>query len=112
MIFAPERDRTDRALDYIGVDLDAAVVEEAGKTFPARECVADRPGDGRLAGDGGKLGFEPETQVVDERFCAPLPRLAAFIGGKAANVGFDGIERGDADQGLGGIGAGAFTWSS
>ena len=102
MIFAPERDRTDRALNYIGVDLDAAVVEEAGKTFPARECVADRPGDGRLAGDGGKLGFEPETQVVDERFCAPLPRLAAFIGGKAANVGFDGIECGDADQGLGG----------
>ena len=83
-------------------DLDAAVVEEAGKTFPARECVADRPGDGRLAGDGGKLGFEPETQVVDERFCAPLPRLAAFIGGKAANVGFDGIECGDADQGLSG----------
>src|SRR5256884_9148091 len=100
MIFAPERDRTDRALDYIGVDLDAAVVEEAGKTFPARECVADRPGDGRLAGDGGKLGFEPETQVVDERFWAPRPRLAAFLGGKAAKFGFDGLKGGDADHAL------------
>ena len=29
MIFAPERDRPDCALDDIGVDLDAAVVEEA-----------------------------------------------------------------------------------
>ena len=40
------------------------------------------------------------SQRVDKRFCAPLLRLAAFIGGKAANVGFDGIECGDADQGL------------
>jgi hypothetical protein len=31
-------------------------------------------------------------------------------GGKAANVGFDGIECGDADQGLGA--AGVFTWIS
>ena len=72
------------------------------KTVPARERIADRPRDGRLAGDGGKLDFEPEMQVIDERFCAPLPRLAAFIGGEAANVGFEGIERGDADHGLGG----------
>jgi hypothetical protein len=36
-------------------------------------------------------------QVVDERFCVPLPRLAAFIGGEAAYLRFDGIERGDAD---------------
>src|ERR1700686_2424304 len=102
MVFAPERDRTDGTLDHIGVDLDATVVEEASKTVPSRERVADRPRDGRLAGDGGKLDFEPETQVVDERFCAPLPRLAAFIGGKAANVSFGGIERGDSGQGLGG----------
>jgi hypothetical protein len=31
----------------------------------------------------------------------PLPRLAAFIGGEAANLRFDGVVRGDADQGLG-----------
>ena len=41
-------------------------------------------------------------QVVDEGFCVPLPRLAAFIGGEAANLRFEGIERGDADHGLGG----------
>ena len=32
----------------------------------------------------------------------PLPRLAAFIEGTTTNVGFVGIERGDADKGLGG----------
>src|ERR1700730_14090161 len=99
MVFTPERDRTDGALDHIGVDLDATVVEEASKTVPARERVADRPRDGRLAGAGGKLDFEPEMQVVDEGFCVPLPGLAALIGGEAANLRFDGIERGDADHG-------------
>src|SRR6187431_1978268 len=102
VVLAAERDRADRALDDIGVDLDAAVVEEAGEPVPARERVADRPGDGRLAGDGGELGFQPQTQSIDERLAAPLPRLAAFVGGQAANVGFDGIERSDADQRLGG----------
>src|SRR5882672_10889044 len=50
VVLAAERDRTDRTLDDIGIDLDAAVIEEAGKALPARERVADRRGDGRLAG--------------------------------------------------------------
>ena len=83
-------------------NLDAAVVEEAGEPVPARERVADRRGDGRLAGDGGELGFQPQTQSIDERLATPLPRLAAFVGGQAANIGFDGIQRSDADQRLGG----------
>ena len=78
MIFAPERDRPDCALDDIGVDLDTAVVEEASKAVPARERVADCSGDGRFAGDGGKLGLEPKTQIVEERLGAALPRLATF----------------------------------
>ena len=39
-IFAIECDRPDGALNNVGVDLDAAVVEEAGEALPARECVA------------------------------------------------------------------------
>jgi hypothetical protein len=34
-IFAIESNRTDRTLDDIGVDLDAAIVEEACETLPA-----------------------------------------------------------------------------
>src|SRR6266704_5794078 len=52
VVLAAERDRTNRTLDNVGVDLDAPVVEEAGKAVPARERVADGCGDGRLAGDG------------------------------------------------------------
>src|SRR5262249_21897849 len=39
-------------------------------------------------------------KIVDERLGAALPRLATLIGRKTANVGFDRIERGDADKGL------------
>ena len=41
-IFAIEGDRADCSFDRVGADLDAAVVEEAGQTLPARERVADR----------------------------------------------------------------------
>lgn len=36
----------------------------------------------------------------EERLGAALPDLATFAGGKTANVGFDRIERGNADKGL------------
>jgi hypothetical protein len=36
-----EGNRPDRAFDHVGVDLDAAVVEEATKSSPARERVSD-----------------------------------------------------------------------
>jgi hypothetical protein len=39
-----ESDRSDRAFDDVGVDLDAAVVKEAAEPGPARERVADRFG--------------------------------------------------------------------
>jgi hypothetical protein len=34
-ILAIERDRTDGALDRVAVDLDAAVIQEAGEALPA-----------------------------------------------------------------------------
>jgi hypothetical protein len=41
MIFAPERDRPDCARDDIGVDLDAAVVEEATNYYKPSPVRAD-----------------------------------------------------------------------
>jgi len=58
-------ERTDGALDRVGVDLDPPVVEEARQARPARECVADGFGDRALLRDGGKLGFQPRLQAVD-----------------------------------------------
>ena len=37
---AVQRNRSDRSFDDIAVDLDAAVVKEAGQPFPARQGVA------------------------------------------------------------------------
>src|ERR1700704_2263709 len=67
MVFAPECNGADGALDHIGVDLDAAVVEESNKAAPAGGGETARARVGGLPGEGGKPGFEPETQVVDER---------------------------------------------
>ena len=38
MALAAERDRPDGALDDVAVELDAAVVEEAGSALPARQA--------------------------------------------------------------------------
>jgi hypothetical protein len=38
MVFAPERDGPDGALDWVVVELDAAVIEEAGEGGPARRA--------------------------------------------------------------------------
>ena len=46
-IFAIEDNGTDSALDDIGVELDAAVVEEAGEPVPMIQAVADGIGDRR-----------------------------------------------------------------
>ena len=69
MIFAPERDRPDCAFDDIGVDLDAAVVEEAGDALPAQERVADGLGELGLLADEAELlaqpGLGPRQELVD-----------------------------------------------
>src|SRR3977135_2341221 len=46
MVFAPERDGPDGALDRIVVGVDAGVLEEAGKGGPARERRTNGVGAG------------------------------------------------------------------
>ena len=41
VFLAPESNGTDGALDGIGVDFDAAIIEEAGEPIPAREYISD-----------------------------------------------------------------------
>src|SRR5580704_7486575 len=55
MVFAPERDGPDGARDRVVVELDAAVVEEAGEGWPARERVADGLGEGAGGWNAAKL---------------------------------------------------------
>jgi hypothetical protein len=51
MVFAPECNRAEGALDDIGVDFYAAVIEESNKAVPAREGVTDSADHGDLLYD-------------------------------------------------------------
>ena len=86
-VLAVQRDRPDRAFDDVGVDLDAAVVEEAGEPLPARERIADRFGELCLLTDQSELGAQPGFEFIDDRpalrslasrlSSAPLPRISS-----------------------------------
>ena len=54
-ILSVERDRADRSLDGVVVELDAAVVDESRQPFPARQGVADGLGKLALLTDQAKL---------------------------------------------------------
>jgi hypothetical protein len=47
-ILSRKRLRAHRTLDDVGVEIDAAVIEEASQAFPMRERIADGSGDGHL----------------------------------------------------------------
>jgi hypothetical protein len=55
-VFPIEGDWPDRAFHHVGVDLDAAVIEEAAKSSPAGERVADCFGELALLADQGGVG--------------------------------------------------------
>ncbi len=76
-VLAIEGDRADRALDRVGVDLDATVVEEEAQPGPQLESVADGLGDAGAAGDFGELDVEPDPQVIDDGLALRRGRLAA-----------------------------------
>src|SRR6267154_5856189 len=59
VVLATERDRADAALDGIGVEFDAAIIEEAAKCAPAGQGVADRIGQTAAGRDEGELRREP-----------------------------------------------------
>ena len=89
-------DGPDAALDDIGIDLDAAVVEEAGETVPARERIADCLGELGLLADQGELGAQPGFQVINDRPAPVLADGAPLVGAAATDFLLDGIETGDA----------------
>jgi len=89
-IFAVERDRADGAFD--GVVVDAAVVDEARQTFPARQGVADGCSELALLTDKAKFFLQPRLEGIDQRPAFLPPDATPFVG---AAVLLDGVERGD-----------------
>ena len=82
-VFAIGRERADRTLDGVGVDLDAAVVEEPAEPVPAIQGIADRLGELALAAGAGEAGLQEPAQARDQGSAALLPYGMALVGGAA-----------------------------
>lgn len=51
----------------VGVEFDAAVINEAAKAAPAGQGIADGIGQAAARWDVGKLGLEPDLHRRDQR---------------------------------------------
>lgn len=94
-IFSVERDRTDRTLDSVVVELDTAIIDEARQALPARERIADGLGELALLADQGELCVEPLLESNGKRPAFLLPDEATLLGAAAADVLLDRVELGD-----------------
>ena len=99
-ILSVQRNRPDRALDHVAVDLDATVVEKAGQSRPARQRIADRFGELGLLTDQVELGAQPWLKRIEDWPALGLAQGAALVGTAAARLGLDGIELGNPLQGF------------
>lgn len=97
---AAKRDGTDCALDRIGVELDAAVVQEARQAVPARERIADRFSESAAARDQAELRIEPDVQRVDDRLGEGPAFGKTVVRRLAADARLDGIELAGPAQGF------------
>ena len=72
-------DGTDRAFDRVGVDLDAAIVEEAAEVLSVARAVTHGLSTWRAAREAFKLLVEPDAKRLDERLRSRLPICAASL---------------------------------
>ena len=86
MILTPECNGTDRALNRVGVELDATVMQEPREAVPAHQRVAKRVGELAAARPAAELLLEPDLQLFDKRLGERPPlgqakrrRLAAYF---------------------------------
>ena len=100
-VLAAQGDDAQRSFGGVVVDLQLTVVDVARERWPAREGVADRCRRIGLAGELGERGFEPGVQAGEQGFCSGLTDGLADFRRAASDLGFDGIECGDALDGLG-----------
>ena len=73
-VLAVEGQGPDGALDGVGIELDAAVVQEAGEALPAAQGVADRLGQLAFLADGLEPGAQPGLQRLNRGPAAVLAR--------------------------------------
>jgi len=96
VVLAAEGNRSDRSFNRVGVEFDAAVIEEPGEACPAPERISDSICERASGGQLGQLAFEPEAEVFNARSgqfpaCGQPP-----VRGFSADIRLDGVEVGDA----------------
>jgi transposase-like protein len=101
-ILAIENNRADASFDDVGVELDAAVIEEPREPVPMVQGVADVLGDSSLGRDAGELLLQPGLERYHKRLAAFLAHRAALIGAAAPDRLLDGIQGGNALERLAG----------
>src|SRR5690349_20953307 len=94
-ILACQSQWPDGPFDRIVIDLDTTVVEEQAQPIPSREGIADRLGEFGLLADQCELLAQPRLECRDQRPAVLLTDGAALLGGLAADVALDLIDRGD-----------------
>jgi hypothetical protein len=102
MVLSSESDWSDRALDGVRVQLDAAVVQEADETLPARQRVSDRLGERAPSRQQRKLRLEPGAQGLDDRLGVRATNRKPLRRRLTVSVGFDDVEFADPAQRLDG----------
>lgn len=91
-VLAADGERPDRALGGVVVDLQIAAVGIAGERGPARQAVADRPGEFTLARQLGQGRVEPGPQIGEPWNGVLLPRSSPFVGRAATDGVLDLVE--------------------
>ncbi len=100
MVFPAERHRADCTLDRIGVQFNAAIVQEARQTVPTGERVPDRFRKRAAAGHACKLRLKPGLQGLHDRLREGAPLSEPMGRRLPTNAGFNGIELTDPAQGF------------
>src|SRR5271166_3609578 len=93
--------RAHGTLDDVGVELDAAIVENAGEAVPVPQAIADDPGRIRAARKPRELMLAEDLERVDERARSGLTCGPAHISTCAADVILDGVDMRNARNRLG-----------
>ena len=108
-ILARERLRPHGAFDDVGVQINAAVVEEADKPVPVVEAVVNGIGDGRFGRDALELLVEERLECEAVRRGLRLAKGSPLVGAFTPDRRLDPVERGDTQERLRGDGGVAFS---
>jgi hypothetical protein len=79
------------ALDRFVVEFDAAVIEESGEGWPARERITNGLGEGAGRWNAAKLDLEPRLHHLNERPGAGITNVPTRICGAALDRSLDWI---------------------